>query len=313
MSKQKAIGYVRSSVNDSLSLETQRKVVAAYCASAGYDLICYYEASDTSISNQLVKLEHFIRSQLDGDTSVRLIPTTFSRLSKDYESFRSAIIALDDKGIRVEPVDTSERDLVEELVNSVNTFSSAFFSSVFTKENEQSSTAYCTLCGGAGDLTFGCSCKSVEINGKRYSRIPYGRELFGNTDDYCPDCGVLPGMYHHSGCDVEECPACGKRFSDCECELDFILADEEHEENVQSQVNIAAEALLLACEFATSEGTQEKINTFVEEHYAPELSLPENVAFLVAKYLKTKQSSCRTTSTPHSGPVKCTCRRKSEE
>ncbi len=33
--------------------------------------------------------------------------------------------------------------------------------------------------------------------------------------DPCPDCGVLPGEFHRSGCDIEQCPYCGRQLIAC--------------------------------------------------------------------------------------------------
>jgi len=37
-------------------------------------------------------------------------------------------------------------------------------------------------------------------------------------DRPCRDCGVAVGAFHHPGCAVEECPRCGDRYADCDCE-----------------------------------------------------------------------------------------------
>jgi hypothetical protein len=33
----------------------------------------------------------------------------------------------------------------------------------------------------------------------------------------CHDCDVLPGGFHHRGCDMEECPRCGHQLLSCDC------------------------------------------------------------------------------------------------
>lgn len=50
--------------------------------------------------------------------------------------------------------------------------------------------------------------------------IPYGEEKrFGTPPkgERCHDCGVKKGGYHHSGCDMEECPNCGEQLISCDC------------------------------------------------------------------------------------------------
>jgi hypothetical protein len=33
----------------------------------------------------------------------------------------------------------------------------------------------------------------------------------------CGDCGVHPGQLHKAGCDIEQCPLCGRQRMSCSC------------------------------------------------------------------------------------------------
>jgi hypothetical protein len=33
----------------------------------------------------------------------------------------------------------------------------------------------------------------------------------------CPGCGMQPGAYHQAGCDIEQCPYCGRQLISCVC------------------------------------------------------------------------------------------------
>jgi hypothetical protein len=47
-------------------------------------------------------------------------------------------------------------------------------------------------------------------------RLPYGYdENEIDCGERCGDCGVARGGYHHPGCDIERCPACGGQLISC--------------------------------------------------------------------------------------------------
>ena len=61
--------------------------------------------------------------------------------------------------------------------------------------------------------------KTYRIDSQEHPRVVYGEE----SDDWgaefrpCHDCGVSKGSLHLLGCDVEQCPCCGGRVTDCDC------------------------------------------------------------------------------------------------
>lgn len=85
--------------------------------------------------------------------------------------------------------------------------------------------ALCDTCGQRKLIADGCSCHTVECNGRTYKRIRYGEESFEWKENCCHDCGARPGHFHHPGCDVEECPVCGEQLINCGCDIEFITEE----------------------------------------------------------------------------------------
>ena len=65
---------------------------------------------------------------------------------------------------------------------------------------------------------------TVFCHGKEYKRILNGYSVTGDLycdyDEPCHDCGVTFKQYHHWGCDIEKCPACGGQLTDCDCDIE---------------------------------------------------------------------------------------------
>lgn len=75
--------------------------------------------------------------------------------------------------------------------------------------------------------------KKIELSGKIFNPVPYGRERKGPGPERCPTCNVRKGQPHHPGCDIEECPSCGRKIFHCvpmdEDEDDMLYAPDEPE------------------------------------------------------------------------------------
>lgn len=59
-------------------------------------------------------------------------------------------------------------------------------------------------------------------DGSTEDPLTYGQETradFAEHSERCHDCGAKKGKYHHPGCDVEECPSCGRQLIGCDCQL----------------------------------------------------------------------------------------------
>jgi hypothetical protein len=93
--------------------------------------------------------------------------------------------------------------------------------------------AKCQDCGK--EMLDHLSCDFTKLSqsksGKKYDRIKYGQGheldyIAPATDpdyQYCHDCGVENGGYHHFGCDMEECPKCHQQLLGCECNFRYVI------------------------------------------------------------------------------------------
>jgi hypothetical protein len=98
--------------------------------------------------------------------------------------------------------------------------------------------AICTWCTQEMLTATSCAVEALHRSGVAYPLPRYGDELRyvrpPPSNRRCGDCGVLPGGFHHLGCDVAECPSCGWQLISCDCRYDEDGPDEEDAEELAS-------------------------------------------------------------------------------
>jgi hypothetical protein len=88
--------------------------------------------------------------------------------------------------------------------------------------------ANCPTCKQEMKLTVSCTPEPLVIHGRLYEPLRWSDEKRYGTVMVtypCGDCATPPGGVHHHGCDIEECPACGRQAISCDCNYDW---DEQH-------------------------------------------------------------------------------------
>ena len=91
--------------------------------------------------------------------------------------------------------------------------------------------AMCQWCRGEMTAVASCTVVALHRDGRPIGMVPWGREFGWSARARCQDCGVMPSRFHHPGCDVQECPLCGRQLLSCGCRFDEDGPDEADDED----------------------------------------------------------------------------------
>jgi hypothetical protein len=84
----------------------------------------------------------------------------------------------------------------------------------------------CDLCDQEMEEAASCNVGVLHLAGEPYPVFPHGSDRgWGPTKDRCGDCNVLPGGYHHVGCDIQVCPRCRGQLITCDCPWDELTVE----------------------------------------------------------------------------------------
>ena len=88
--------------------------------------------------------------------------------------------------------------------------------------------AICQDCNQEMRTADSCTVSELHLQGVAFSLLEYGRDgRAASRDGRCGDCGVLPGGFHHLGCDLQPCPRCHRQLLSCDCRFDELGGEED--------------------------------------------------------------------------------------
>ena len=86
--------------------------------------------------------------------------------------------------------------------------------------------AICEYCGLDMDTARSCVVAALHVNGEEFRLARHGRARARRAAARtgggapCGDCGVAASGLHHLGCDLQDCPRCGRQLLSCGCRFD---------------------------------------------------------------------------------------------